>query len=374
MRANDVLGIIHAQVYDSTVRQLTSIRTMASVPFGCRYRFVDFPLSNMVNAGVTSVGIVTKDNYQSLMDHVGSGKPWDLARKRDGIFLLPPYNTSVVTPGTRDNRVESLYSNMDFLNHAHQEYVIMTDANSVYNIDFNDLFAKHTESGADITVVYKHGKVPAIFNSMVLTMDENKRVTDIAVLDESDGQEADYSFNIFLMRKSLLEYLIKSAVAHNQTSFSRDILQANVNGLKIVGYEATGFAEIIDSMQTYYDVSMALLDPANRTALFNEESPIATKISDNVPTLYGPDGKASNSLLADGCDIQGTVKNSLLFRGVVVEKGAVVENSILMQGTVVHANAKLNSVITDKDVTITAGRNLSGDPSYPIYFTKGIVV
>ncbi len=373
MRANDVLGIIHAQVYDSNVTQLTSIRTMASVPFGCRYRFIDFPLSNMVNAGISSVGIVTKDNYQSLMDHVGSGKPWDLARKREGMYLLPPYNTSVVTPGTRDSRIDSLLSNFDFLNHARQEYVLMTDANSVYNIDLDDLFDAHTASGADITVVYKHGKTPKLTNAMTLTMDEDKRITDIAINGDVED-EVDYAFNIFLMRKSLLEYLIKNAAAHGQHSFSRDILQPNVSNLKLVGYEATGFAEIIDSVQTYYKVSMSLLDRENRAQLFSKEAPIATKISDNVPTLYGENGKASNSLLADGCEIEGTVENSLLFRGVVVERGAVVKNSILMQGTVVHANAELDSVITDKDVTITAGRKLSGDPSYPIYFAKGIVV
>ena len=373
MRANDVLGIIHAQMYDANVIQLTSIRTMASVPFGCRYRFIDFPLSSMVNAGMTSVGIVTKDNYQSLMDHVGSGKPWDLARKREGMFLLPPYNNSLASPGTRDSRIDSLMSNLDFLNHARQEYVIMTDANAVYNIDFDDLFDQHDATGADITVVYKHGKTPKQGNAMVLTMDEAKRVTDIAISGDVED-EVDYSFNIFLMRKSLLEYLIKNAAAHNQHSFSRDLLQPNVNNLKIVGYEATGFAEIIDSVQTYYKVSMELLDREKRNALFAKEAPISTKISDNVPTIYGTDSEVDNSLLADGCEIEGTVENSLLFRGVVVERGAVVKNSILMQGTVVHANAQLDSVITDKDVTITAGRTLSGDPSYPIYFAKGIVV
>lgn len=373
MRPNDVLGIIHAQVYDSNVSELTSIRTMASVPFGCRYRFIDFPLSTMVNAGMTSVGIITKDNYQSLMDHVGSGKPWDLARKREGMYLLPPYNNTFTAPGTRDSRIDSLMSNLDFLNHARQEYVVMTDSNAVFNFDFDELFDQHDATGADITIVYKHGKTPKLGNAMVLTMDDNKRVTDIAISDDVED-EVDYSFNIFLMRKSLLEYLIKDAAAHNKHSFTRDILQPNVSNLKIVGFEATGFAELIDSLQTYYNVSMSLLDKEKRSALFNPEAPIATKISDNVPTVYGEDNTVGNSLLADGCEIDGTVENSLLFRGVVVERGAVVKNSILMQGTVVHANAKLNSVITDKDVTITAGRMLSGDPSYPIYFAKGIVV
>lgn len=373
MRANNVLGIIHSQAFDSTIQELTTMRTFASVPFGCRYRFIDFPLSNMVNAGVTEVGIITKENYQSLMDHIGSGKPWDLARKREGLYILPPYNTSSASVADYQNRVEAIYANMDFLRHSRHEYVVITDSNAVYNFDFNDLFEFHTAQEADITIAYKHGKVPKLENMQILTLDDNKRVTDVSINADEPG-EVDYSFNIYVMRKSLLEYLVKTSVAHSSTSFAKDIIQANVGSLKIVGYEIPGFAAMVDSLKTYYNVSMELLEPENRKALLNAKNPIATKIADNVPTLYGENSKAGNSLIADGCTIEGTVENSLLFRGVVVEKGAVVKNSILMQGTVIHANAKVDSIITDKNVTITANRNLSGDPSYPIYFTKNIVV
>ncbi len=377
MRANNVLGIIHSQAYDSTIRELTTMRTVASVPFGCRYRFIDFPLSNMVNAGITEVGIITKENYQSLMDHIGSGKPWDLARKREGLYLLPPYNTSSSVATGRNNRLDSLYSNLDFLRKSRHEYAVITDANAVYNFDFQDMFNFHTEQEADITIAYKHGKLPALKNIQILNMDADKRVKDVTIgTPESGEEEVDYSFNIYVMRKSLLEYLIQGAIAHSKTSFSKDVIQAQANegDLKIVGYEIDGFAEMIDSLKTYYKVSMELLEPENRKALLDPKNPIATKIADNVPTLYGESSQTGNSLIADGCTIEGTVENSLLFRGVIVEKGAVVKNSILMQGTVVHANAKVDSVVTDKNVTITANRNLAGDPSYPIYFTKNIVV
>ncbi len=373
MRANNVLGIIHSQAFDSTIQELTTMRTFASVPFGCRYRFIDFPLSNMVNAGMTEVGIITKENYQSLMDHIGSGKPWDLARKREGLYILPPYNTSSSAAAGYGNRVEAIYANMDFLRHSRHEYVLLTDSNAVYNFDLTDLFDFHTESEADITIAYKHGKVPKLDNMQILTMDGDKRVTDVSITNTEDA-EVDYSFNIYVMRKSLLEYLVQNAMAHSATSFAKDIIQANVENLKIVGYEIPGFAEMVDSVKTYYNVSMNLLQPENRKALLNPKNPIATKIADNVPALYGENSSVSNSLIADGCTIEGTVENSLLFRGVVVEKGAVVKNSILMQGTTIHANAKVDSIITDKNVTITANRNLSGDPTYPIYFTKNIVV
>lgn len=377
MRANNVLGIIQSQSYDSAVHELTSVRAMGSVPFCCRYRFVDFPLSNMVNAGISQVGIVTKDNYQSLMDHTGSGKPWDLARKREGLFLLPPFNTAQSsTVPNRSSRLESLFSVLDFLKKARQEYVVITDANSVYNFDFGDLFKFHTEHDADITIAYNHGKPPMIKDLMNLKFDGEERVVDCAVSAQTElyEEDIDYCFNIFVMRKSLLEYLLNSAIAHNATSFSNDIIQANVRNLKIFGYRIPGFARMVDSLQTYYNINMLMLNPENREHLFNPENPISTKIGDKVPTHYGSHCKVANSLLADGCVIEGSVENSILFRGVKVEKGAVVKNAILMQGTVIGADSSVNSIIADKNVTITEGRNLSGDPSYPIYFAKKITV
>ncbi len=374
MRANNVLGLIHSQAYDYTIRELTSIRTIASIPFGCRYRLIDFPLSHMVNAGISQVGILTQDHYHSLMDHVGSGKPWDLARKTEGMFLLPPYAESKINEFSDTNaRISSMYNGMNFIQRCKQEYVLMTDANSVYNFDFQALFDAHDASGADITICYKKGALPALDHNMVLTLDGDK-VKDIAIANkEQAGTEAAYSFNIFLMRKSTLEYLIKTAAAHNMGSFT-NVLQANQESFKINGFEVTGFAEIIDDIQKYYSVNMALLNPDVCSAVFNTANPILTKISDNVPASYGPHSNVSNSLVADGCQIEGTVKNSVLFRGVVVEKGAVVENCILMQGTTVHANCTLNSLITDKNVTITGGKKLAGDPTYPIYIAKNITV
>ena len=366
-------GIIFSNIHDNNIPELTRLRTIASVPFACRYRFIDFTLSNMVNSNIYNISVITNYNYQSLMDHIGSGKPWDLARKREGLYILPPYNTSAQAAVGIRNRVDALYSNMDFLRHSRQEYVVITDSNAVYNFDFQDLFDFHTKSDADITVAYKHGKLPKLENMQILTMDGDHRVTEVAI-DITEDKDVDYAFNISVMRKSLLEYLVKTAVAHSATSFAKDIIQANVGNLKIVGYEIPGFAEMIDSVRTYYDVSMKLLEPENRKALLAAGNPIVTKVSDNVPALYGQDCVVDNSLVADGCTIEGTVENSLLFRGVVVQKGAVVKNSILMQGTVISANAKVDSIITDKNVTITANRNLSGDPSYPIYFTKNIVV
>lgn len=375
MRANNVLGIIHAQSYGPNANgELTSIRTSASVPFGGRYRMIDFPLSDMVNAGMTQVGIITETNFQSLVDHVGSGRPWDLARKREGMFILPPYNTSSAMIG-HDTRLSSLYSISDFLNKSRQEYVLMTDTNTLYNINYRDLFKFHTEKEADITIVYKHGKAPALSDLMLFAIGDDKRINEISISNGADaGVEANYSFNVILMRKSLLLYLVRNAIAHNYTSFERDVIQANLPNLKVYGYPITGYSAMIDSLKTYYKANLELLNQENRKALFDPSKPIDTKICDNVPATYGLDAKVSNSLIADGCVIEGTVENSILFRDVKVERGAVVKNSILMQGTVINTNSNLNAVITDKNAVVTPNKNLSGDESYPIYISKGTTV
>lgn len=372
MRANDVLGIIYSHAYDESIPELTNVRTMASVPFGCRYRLIDFPLSNMVNSGITEVGIVTKSHYQSLMDHVGTGKPWDLSRKREGMFILPPFNNS--SPyGNHDNRIQSLVSILDFIRCARHEYVVLTDANAVYNFDFNELFKFHTQNEADITIVYKHGKKPNLDNLMVFKMDESRRINEIS-LNPYDEGDVDYSLNIIVLRKSLLERLVQSSFCLNNDVFESDVIQKNVKNLKILGYQAPGFSAMMDSTKKFYDVNMELLKHENCTALFNHDYQIYTKICDNVPATYSYDCNVKNSLIADGCIINGTVENSILFRGVHIAEGAVVKNSIIMQGTIINRDSKLNCVITDKDVTITSGKNLSGDVSYPMYLAKDITV
>ncbi|MBO4445756.1 MAG: glucose-1-phosphate adenylyltransferase subunit GlgD [Clostridia bacterium] len=375
MRASEVLGIIHAQNYSSLSQgELTSVRTAASVPYGGRYRMIDFPLSDMVNAGMTQVGIITNTSFQSLVDHVGSGRPWDLDRKREGMFILPPYNTSSALTN-HDSKLSSLYSISDFLKKSRQDYVLLTDTNTLYNIDFKDLFKFHTEKNADITIVYKHGRTPNIQDLMLFAVGDDKRINEISVSSGSEaGMETNYSFNIILMRKSLLEYLVRSAVAHNATSFERDVIQANLQTLKIYGYPITGFSAYMDSLRSYYKANIDLLNPENRKLLFDPAKPVDTKICDNVPAMYGIDAEVKNSLIADGCVIEGTVENSVLFRDVKVQKGAVVRNSILMQGTVISTNSSLNAVITDKNAVVTPNKNLSGDESYPLFISKNSTV
>ena len=368
MRTNNVLGILFSNSHDDALPEITSLRTMGSVPFGGRYRMIDFPLSSMVRAGISKVGVITKANYRSLMDHLGMGKSWDLARKHEGLILLPPY----VGAGASGNqtRMQGLWSALEFLANAREELVIMSDCNVVCNLDYRQLLQAHRASGADITIACRRGAAPAL-SSMRFTRGENGRVAEITVSGEPAG-DALYSLNILIMRKELLERLTREA--NSQSLDDYGLLQRSVGALDIRALEVAGHARVIDCLQSYYEANMELLLPEARKALFQPEQPVLTKVQDDMPAIYGLHSRASNCLVADGCQIRGTAENSVLFRGVAIGEGARMSNCVLMQGTRVGAGAILECVISDKAVEIRPGKTIVGVPEYPIYLGKKIVV
>ena len=367
MTGKNIVGIIFSNAYDECISELTGIRTMGSVPFACRYRLIDFALSNMVNSGIEKVGVLTKSNYQSLMDHVGTGKPWDLSRKNDGLFILPPFSTNE-TGGNRD-KLASLKGSMGFISRSDEEYVLLTDCNTVINLDIEALMDYHAEKNADMTIVYKNGKMPNLTDIIVLDMDEDNKAEKVSISPVANG-DVNFSLNVILMKKALLERLINEAISLNYKDFESDIIQRNVQNLKIYGYEAKGYSAVVESLQSYYNINMELLSPENCDELFNRERPIYTKVRDDNPTRYIAGAKGKNSLVADGCVIEGIVENCILFRGVKIEKGAKVKNCVLMQDTVVECGANLEYVITDKNVKISVAQELRGTDSFPVYVAK----
>jgi glucose-1-phosphate adenylyltransferase len=371
MRGNNVLGMIFSSVHEEKIRKLTENRTMGSVPFGGRYCLIDFPLSNMVNSGISKVGVVTKGNYQSLMDHLGSGKAWNLSRKREGLFLLPPFG---VESGVANSRIESLSSARSFLLNSKEEYVLLTDSDTICNIDYSDVLANHLKNSADITIVCRTGKLPdSISNPAVYSVGEDGRIQDMLISPRIDG-ECTYGIGMMLIRRELLMRLIADCVSRNLYSFKRDFLQRNLSGYRVFAYEFEGFVQTICSEQAYFSASMALLQPEVRLQLFKPSRPIYTKVRDDMPARYGLGASVSNSLVADGCVIEGEVKNSILFRGVHIGEGTVAENCVILQDTEIRRDCRLNYVITDKDVVIQNGRSLLGAESYPVSIAKGSLV
>lgn len=371
---SNALGILFPNSYDSLVPELVGERLMASIPFAGRYRLVDFILSSMVNCGIDNVSVIVRKNYHSLMDHLGSGRSWDLTRKNGGLNLVPPYAEKTVK--IYNGRVEALASILDFLKEQKEKYVIMADTNLAVNFDFNALIDAHKASGADITVAYTHQPLPQsaleaphTSKDMYYTMSiEDGRVTEIQINSKEPGEQ-NFSMNIYIMERQFLIDQVSSAFVRGQIYFERDILAPQLDKLNVHAFCYEGYVARICDMKSYFKENMKMLDDANVDALFGR-SPIYTKIRDDNPTRYKSGANVKNIMAADGCLIEGDVENSILFRGVKIGKGAKVKNCVLMQDTVVEPGVNLEYVITDKDVTITADRELKGNDSFPVYVAK----
>ena len=366
----NALGIIFSNIHDFNVPELTSNRTMAAIPFGGRYRLIDFPLSNMVNSGIDTVGIITKSNYQSLMDHVGSGKDWDLARKDGGVIILPPYgdaNSSTLY----NSRLEALKGITSFLFRADEDFVVMTDCDAVCRINYNDVIEHHILNRADISLVYT--KLENTERSTVLDLDSEGRVVGISYKEEEHVERSNVFANVFVMKLSLLQNIVMDSITHNKTHFTKDVIAPNLDSMKIIGYEHKGFYAGITSLQAYYNSNMLMLDKDIRHEIFGDRS-VFTKIRDSAPTKYGNYAVVKNSLVADGCEILGEVENSIIFRNVKIGRGTVVKNSIIMQNSILAENCSINCIIADKNVSITGRKVLSGSDNHPFYIGKGIMI
>lgn len=366
------LAIIFSNIHNETIDELTRKRTTASIPFGGRYRLIDFTLSNLVHAGVDNVGILAQKNYQSLMDHLGSGKPWDLSRKNGGLVIFPPFsgdfNTSLYT-----SRLQALISIKGFIENQTADLVVLSDCDSANLIDYQDVFKFHLEKGADITALYYHNNGD-LEDHMNFILDKNNRIIDASLKGKNKAKN-NSCLNIFVLSRRLLQGLLEEAIAKGFKSFHRDLVFNNIKSLKIYGYKYQGVYLHVNSMENYFKHNMDLLNPAIRNQLFGDPNlRIYTKVRDSAPTRYGFNAKVENSFIADGCEIEGTVINSILFRGVKVGRGTTIKNAILMQDTIIGDNVKLNYVITDKNVTIRSRNSLAGCEKIPYYLSKNTMV
>lgn len=367
--ATSAIGVIFANLHEETVPELVRRRTMASIPFGGRYRIIDFTLSNMVNSGITTVGLLTNNNYRSLIDHIGSGKDWDLARKDGGLILLPPFSEKHDKLYT--TRLEALGSLTGFLSRRSEKYVVLTDCDGVAKFDIASIIKYHESKNADITLVSHHGKVGHRSDFMLLNADKDGRVNEIQLSPHlAEGTKADIFVNLMIINRQFLLNIVEDSVTHGFSSFESDILVKQLNSLKIYQYNFDGYYAGIDSMAAYYKHNMELLDKEVRDELFGERN-IYTKVRDSAPSKYGENAVVKNSLISDGCVIEGIVENSILFRGVKVGKGAVVRNSIIMQDNYIGDNTSLNCVITDKNVVVSDSKSLSGCSELPYFIQKG---
>ena len=379
MNNEDALAIIFPNSYDALIPELVTERLMASIPFAGRYRVVDFIISSMVHSGISNISLIAKKNYHSLMDHLGSGQEFDLARKNGGLNIVPPFAQRQIR--VYSGRIEALESIKGYLRKSREKYVIISDCNCAFTMDFRQVIKAHKDSGADVTMVYRKQEIPEVFSrpnsnvnqDLYYTMDlEDGRVKKIYINAKEEG-EVNYAMNIYVIEREKLIDLIEDAYVHGYSYFTRDLLAPQTDSLNIQAYEYDGYVAQISDMRTYFDENMRLLKEENRNALFKGNS-VYTKIRDDNPTRYINGSKAKNVMVADGCIIEGEIENCILARGVYVAEGAVVKNSIIMQDSYISTNAKINCAIVDKDVVVKPARELSGAETYPLYIGKGITV
>ena len=368
----NVRGIIFAN--DATMGELTSKRTMASLPFAGRYRQVDFHLSNMAYAGIRHVGIISRHNYQSLMNHVGSGEEWGLELEEGGLEFLTPFAMS--TTASYRGKLENLYYAMDFLEYGPDDELLVTaDSAVLANMDLNKVIASHVASGKELTVVTKAGICNGTKQIDLALKLDNGAVVDMAV-DYAAGEDYVASMDVFVMSKKWLMHQVKEHVAHNMYHMDRDLVMGlwQKDPASINVYEFEGHAMFNESVEEYFYNSLSLINKDIRHGMYGACHPIYTKVRDRVPTFYGENCEIEDSIVADGCMLDGKVEESVLFRQVTICEGAEVENCIIMNDSVVGEGAKLKFVILDKDVTVRPGAKLFGTHKNPIIVKRGEIV
>ena len=370
---SNAAGIIFSSLNNNTLSRLTSDRTVAAIPFACRYRLIDFALSNMVNANMSNIYVVANYKYRSLLEHIGSGKDWDLARRESGITFVSPFQSANAEGKMFATHMEALKSMKEYIDEIKEEYVVLMDSDTALTIDLSDVIRSHEQTGANVTIVTSDVSKDYTAKSprMMITSVAGK-VTQIAMSAAYDERNPELALGIFVMKTLYLRNLIDEAEAYNLNSLSMFLLK-NCKTSNYRTYKYHGFAASVSSFLDYYKYSMELVndDKARESLLGKKEAPIYTRVHNSAPTKHYASAKVENSMIADECEIEGTVINSVIFRDVKIEKGAVVKNCVLFHGTHVCKNANLNCIVADKDVLITDGVTLSGNDNMPFFIQKG---
>ncbi|SKC79114.1 glucose-1-phosphate adenylyltransferase subunit GlgD [Maledivibacter halophilus] len=368
----NLMGIINLGENEEEIKELTYNRPIATIPIGGRYRVIDFTLSNMVNAGIHNVSIFTQGKSRSLMDHLGTGKPWDLNRKIDGLFVLNPV-VNINDVITHRGDLENFRNNLDYIKYSKQEYVLLSRSYMISNIDLREAFKYHKKSGADITIAYKrminHNGRFLKCNS--LNIDENRKIKSIG-RNEGNRRYYNISMEMYIMKKKLLLDIIQDSLTLGDSQYLKQAIFQRLDRLNVNGYPYEGYLACINSTQNYFETSMDFLDLEVSMELFHKEDLVYTKTKDEPPAKYTENSEVVNSLIANGCVIEGKVHNCIIGRGVKIKKDSVIENSIIMQKSVIEEGAYIKNAIVDKYVNVTKNNILAGDKINPLVVKKGL--
>lgn len=359
------LGILNLSEIDINFGVLCQHRPTSMLPFGGRYRVIDFILSNMVNSGITGIGVFTGNKVRSVMDHLGSGQPWDLDRKINGLFLFTPtydYTSTYKKVGDLD----LFYQNNSFVRYAGQEYLFLSKTYMLANINLNEAYMNFVDSGADIGIIYKpvEDNSNAFIGCDKILLDDKKKFVNVGT---NLGKEKQFnlSLEMYFMKKEVYFDILFDAIESGSANFLKQAIFNSLHKYKVYTHAFHGHVSCINNIKNYVDANFAILNPEVASDLFFKNGQIFTKVKDEASTYYKANSKVKNSLIANGCQIDGHVENSIIFRGVRIDKGAVIKNSIVMQKSIIYENATLNHVVLDKRTTINPEVKLIGEPNTP---------
>jgi glucose-1-phosphate adenylyltransferase len=368
---SSALGIIVTGGRKESMKELVAKRSVSAIPVGGKYRAVDFVLSNMVNSGIDKVGVVTQYSFRSLMDHLGSGKEWDLDRRRDGLFIFPPYLAGE-NSGWYRGSADGMYNNMTFLKRSLEDYVIISTGNCVYKMDYNEVLEAHEASGADITTMIRNMSdlgEEELVNFGIVNLDDTGRIIDMQEKPiHPKGSLA--SIGVYVLKRELLIDLLVESHSQGRYDFVKDIIIRKLDKLVINGYKFEGYWRSMSSIAMFYKCNMEMIEPDVTRELFEEKGRVFTKVKDETPTKYNEEAIVKHSVVADGCIIEGEVYNSVLSRGVKVGRGSVIRDSIIMQDSIIGTGVTLEHVILDKEVVVSDGKTLKGAGSHPVIVGK----
>ena len=356
------LGIINLDENESRMGELVRYRTLASVPLSARYRIIDFVLSNMANSGIESIGIFTENKSRSLINHLTNGRPWDLHRKRDGlrVFNFGDYHPSV-------DDVHNFSENIEFIEHSRKEYVLIAPSYMICNIDYIDALRYHIKSSNDVTIIYKniYNANKSFFECEILNIDDDNRIISIG---KNIGREKDAKINMemYIMKTDLFLSIIHDCVRNGIHKKIKGYIADNLRNLKVGAFEFDGYLSCINSIKSYFDTNLDILNQNINKELFYNNKPIYTKSQDEPPTLYTKVSLVSNSIVANGSYIDGEIKNCIIGRHVKIEKGAKLKNCIIMQSSIIKSNVVMNNVIADKGTVVKTNKIVIGTDEYPV--------
>ena len=370
----DTFAIIYAGHGNPLLGDLIAHRCVSALPLAGRFRTIDVMLSNIAESGIRDVGVIMQRNFQSLVEHIGSGNAWDLYSKRGGVALLTPFDQGLGT-GLYRNFGDALFAKRYYIEQQHAKYCLLLASDMVYREDYTRMLEHHEEVGADITLLYSR--------NLQMNLGDPTHLANLHISDgwvhgvdfEPVGPDGGcFNLGACIMDKELLLRLVEDACAEGRYDFVRDIIEPALATHKVTAIEHTGYSARLTTVKSFFDMTRDMLDPEIREDLFYAHGPVYTRIMDAPPVRYVSGCEVENSVFGNGCVVRGRVAGSIVFRGVDIAAGADVENCVIMQDSRIGAGAHLRNVIIDKDVIVTEGARLVGTPDAQLVVRKGAIV